>query len=132
MIESVVFNEAGLVPAIAQDAATGQVLMVAWMNEEALRETVATGRAVYFSRSRQRLWRKGEESGHVQHVKELRLDCDGDVLLLSVEQVGGIACHTGRQHCFFRKLDDSGEWRDCEPVLKSPDAIYNKSKPDTE
>lgn len=128
MIESVVFNEAGLVPAIAQDEETGQVLMVAWMNEEALRETVATGRAVYFSRSRQRLWRKGEESGHVQRVKELRLDCDGDVLLLSVEQVGGIACHTGRQHCFYRKLGDSGEWIDCEPVLKSPDVIYNKPK----
>lgn len=127
MIESVVFNEAGLVPAIAQDEKTGQVLMVAWMNEEALRETVATGRAVYFSRSRQRLWRKGEESGHVQHVKELRLDCDGDVLLLSVEQVGGIACHTGRQHCFYRRLNDSGEWVDCEPVLKSPDVIYSKS-----
>ena len=126
MIESVVFNEAGLVPAIAQDEQTGQVLMVAWMNEEALRETVATGRAVYFSRSRQRLWRKGEESGHVQHVKELRLDCDGDVLLLSVEQVGGIACHTGRQHCFYRRLDDNGEWIDCEPVLKSPDEIYDK------
>ena len=127
MIESVVFNEAGLVPAIAQDEKTGQVLMVAWMNEAALRETVATGRAVYFSRSRQRLWRKGEESGHVQHVKELRLDCDGDVLLLSVEQVGGIACHTGRQHCFYRRLNDSGEWVDCEPVLKSPDVIYSKS-----
>ncbi len=126
MIESVVFNEAGLVPAIAQDEQTGQVLMVAWMNEEALRETVATGRAVYFSRSRQRLWRKGEESGHVQHVKELRLDCDGDVLLLSVEQVGGIACHTGRQHCFYRRLDDNAEWIDCEPVLKSPDEIYDK------
>ena len=126
MIESVVFNEAGLVPAIAQDEKTGQVLMVAWMNEEALRETVATGRVVYFSRSRQRLWRKGEESGHVQHVKELRLDCDGDVLLLSVEQVGGIACHTGRQHCFYRRLNDDGEWIDCEPVLKSPDEIYDK------
>ncbi len=132
MIESVVFNETGLVPAIAQDEKTGQVLMVAWMNEDALRETVATGRAVYFSRSRQRLWRKGEESGHVQHVKELRLDCDGDVLLLRVEQVGGIACHTGRQHCFYRKLDDSGEWLDCEPVLKSPDKIYGKLKTDPE
>lgn len=132
MIESVVFNEAGLVPAIAQDEKTGQVLMVAWMNEEALRETVATGRAVYFSRSRQRLWRKGEESGHVQHVKELRLDCDGDVLLLNVEQVGGIACHTGRQHCFYRRLNDNGEWIDCEPVLKSPDAIYGKSNADPE
>ena len=132
MIESVVFNEAGLVPAIAQDEKTGQVLMVAWMNEEALRETVATGRAVYFSRSRQRLWRKGEESGHVQRVKELRLDCDGDVLLLSVEQVGGIACHTGRQHCFYRRLNDSGEWLDCEPILKSPDDIYSKSNSDLE
>lgn len=132
MIESVVFNEAGLVPAIAQDEKTGQVLMVAWMNEEALRETVATGRAVYFSRSRQRLWRKGEESGHVQRVKELRLDCDGDVLLLSVEQVGGIACHTGRQHCFYRRLNDSGEWLDCEPILKSPDVIYSKSNSDLE
>lgn len=124
MIESVVFNEAGLVPAIAQDAATGEVLMVAWMNAEALDETVATGRAVYFSRSRQRLWRKGEESGHVQHVKELRLDCDGDVLLLRVEQVGGIACHTGRQHCFYRKLDDNGLWQECEPIIKTPDQIY--------
>ena len=128
MIESVVFNEAGLVPAIAQDENTGQVLMVAWMNEEALRETVASGRAVYYSRSRQRLWRKGEESGHVQRVKELRLDCDGDVLLLSVEQVGGIACHTGRQHCFYRRLNESGNWVDSEPVIKSPDVIYNKPK----
>lgn len=132
MIESVVFNESGLVPAIAQDETTGQVLMVAWMNEEALRETVATGRAVYFSRSRQRLWRKGEESGHFQNVKELRLDCDGDVLLLSVEQVGGIACHTGREHCFFRKLNDRGEWLDCEPVLKAPDAIYTRLKTEPE
>lgn len=98
--------------------------MVAWMNAEALDETVATGRAVYFSRSRQRLWRKGEESGHVQHVKELRLDCDGDVLLLKVEQVGGIACHTGRQHCFYRKLDDNGLWQECEPIIKTPDQIY--------
>ena len=126
MIESVVFNDSGLVPAIAQDADSGLVLMFAWMNEEALRETVATGRAVYYSRSRQRLWRKGEESGHVQHVKALRLDCDGDVLLLSVEQVGGIACHTGRQHCFYRKLDETGSWQECEPVLKSPELIYDK------
>lgn len=126
MIESVVFNDSGLVPAIAQDADSGQVLMFAWMNDEALRETVATGRAVYYSRSRQRLWRKGEESGHVQHVKAIRLDCDGDVLLLSVEQMGGIACHTGREHCFYRTLDESGSWQDCEPVLKSPDLIYDK------
>lgn len=129
MIESVVFNEQGLVPAIAQDASTGVVLMVAWMNEEALRETASTRRAVYFSRSRQRLWRKGEDSGHVQHVKDIRLDCDGDVLLLKVEQVGGIACHTGREHCFYRQLDENGQWRECEPVIRSPDDIYGgKSK----
>lgn len=127
MIEAVSFDEAGLVPVIAQDASTGQVLMVAWMNEEALLETVASKKAVYFSRSRQRLWRKGEESGHVQIVKDIRLDCDGDVLLLRVEQVGGIACHTGREHCFFRQLDESGQWQDCEPVLKSPEEIYQRS-----
>lgn len=126
MIESVVFNDSGLVPVIAQDADSGQVLMFAWMNEEALRETVASGRAVYYSRSRQRLWRKGEESGHVQWVRELRLDCDGDVLLMSVEQIGGIACHTGREHCFYRQLDESGNWQECEPVIKSPDLIYDK------
>lgn len=120
------FNESGLVPAIAQDAASGQVLMVAWMNREALSETVDTGRAVYFSRSRQRLWRKGEESGHVQSVREIRLDCDGDVVLLSVEQIGGIACHTGRAHCFYRKLDEHGNWQISEPVLKSPEAIYRQ------
>lgn len=123
MFESVVFNEAGLVPAIAQDAATGDVLMVAWMNRDALQETADTGRAVYFSRSRQRLWRKGESSGHVQRVCELRLDCDGDVILMKVEQMGGIACHTGRRHCFWRKLED-GAWQTVEPVLKSPEAIY--------
>ncbi|NND89946.1 MAG: phosphoribosyl-AMP cyclohydrolase [Granulosicoccus sp.] len=126
MIESVVFNDAGLIPAIAQDSQTGQVLMVAWMNEEALRETIAKGQAVYFSRSRQRLWRKGEESGHIQLVREIRLDCDGDVLLLAVEQIGGIACHTGRAHCFFRKLDDDGQWQECEPVLKPPEKIYGE------
>jgi phosphoribosyl-AMP cyclohydrolase len=128
MITSVVFDELGLVPVIAQDSRTGQVLMVAWMNEEALRETVDTGRAVYFSRSRQKLWRKGEQSGHVQEIKEIRLDCDGDVLLLSVEQVGGIACHTGHAHCFYRKLDENGQWCENEPVLKSPDAIYGSSE----
>jgi len=124
MIDSLVFNEAGLIPAIAQDADTGQVLMVAWMNAEAVQETVSTGRAVYFSRSRQRLWRKGEESGHVQNIREIRLDCDSDVLLLFVEQVGGIACHTGRTHCFYKKLNNDGVWEDFEPVLKSPDEIY--------
>lgn len=126
MIDALVFNESGLLPAIAQDAATGQILMVAWMNTEAFEETIATGRAVYYSRSRQRLWRKGEESGHVQHVKEVRLDCDGDVILLSVEQKGGIACHTGRAHCFYRKLSDAGKWEDSEPVLKLPEQMYGQ------
>ena len=96
----------GLVPAIAQDAASGRILMLAWMNREALELTAGSGQAVYWSRSRERLWRKGEESGHVQRVREIRLDCDGDVVLLSVEQVGGIACHTGRERCFFRRLED--------------------------
>ena len=126
MIDSVVFDEKGLIPAIAQDAESGKVLMVAWMNSEALSETVSSGRAVYYSRSRQRLWRKGEESGHVQHVKELRLDCDGDVLLLMVEQVGGIACHTGRHNCFYRKLDENGQWYDVEPIIKDPKLIYDQ------
>jgi len=111
MLDAVLFNEAGLVPAIAQDATSKAVLMVAWMNREALLETVETRRAVYFSRSRSRLWRKGEESGHVQLVKDIRLDCDGDVILLQVEQVGGIACHTGREHCFYRQLDENGQWQ---------------------
>lgn len=124
MIDSVEFNDSGLVPAIAQDAESGQVLMVAWMNQEALKETVETGRAVYYSRSRQRLWRKGEESGHVQTIREIRLDCDGDVILLRVEQQGGIACHTGREHCFYRKLDENGQWQISDPVLKSPASIY--------
>jgi len=125
MLDSVVFNEAGLVPAIAQDATSKAVLMVAWMNREALQETVETRRAVYFSRSRSRIWRKGEESGHVQHVKEIRLDCDGDVILMQVEQVGGIACHTGREHCFYQKLDQNGQWQDCEPVIKPASEIYS-------
>ena len=127
MIESVVFNEAGLVPAIAQDASSGKVLMVAWMNRDALQETVASGNAVYFSRSRQRLWRKGEESGHVQKVQEIRLDCDGDVLLLSVEQIGGLACHTGREHCFYRQLDSNGQWVVTDPVVKDPAQIYGQN-----
>ena len=122
-LDDVNFDERGLVPAIAQDAATGRVLMVAWMSREALASTVERGEAVYFSRSRGRLWQKGEESGHVQRVKAVRLDCDGDVILLSVEQAGGIACHTGRERCFFRRLAE-GRWIDDEPVLKAPDAIY--------
>ena len=115
----------GLVPAIAQDAATGRVLMVAWMDREALKRTVQSGEAVYWSRSRKKLWHKGEESGHTQRVKELRLDCDGDVVLLQVEQCGGIACHTGRESCFFSKLEN-GEWVESDAVLKNPDEIYKK------
>ena len=124
-LDALKWNEDGLISAIAQDAQTGRVLMSAWMNRESLQETVATGRAVYWSRSRQRLWRKGEESGHSQIVKSIRADCDGDVLLLSVEQVGGIACHTGRQSCFFLEL--RGErWTPIDTVLKNPEDIYTK------
>ena len=115
----------GLVPAIAQDATNGRVLMVAWMDREALKRTVQSGEAVYWSRSRKKLWRKGEESGHVQRVKEVCLDCDGDVVLLLVEQSGGIACHTGRASCFFNRLQD-GEWVETDAVLKAPEDIYKK------
>ena len=115
----------GLLPAIAQDAESGRVVMVAWMNRDALQETVCTGNAVYWSRSRQRLWRKGEESGHVQKVRSIRTDCDGDVLLLAVEQLGGIACHTGRESCFFLELDGE-RWTPVDPVLKDPRDIYAK------
>jgi phosphoribosyl-AMP cyclohydrolase len=125
-LEQVCWNEHGLVPAIAQEVLTGKVLMVAWMDRAALQETAATGRAVYFSRSRGKLWRKGEESGNVQHVKELRLDCDGDVILLKVTQDGGIACHTGREACFFNRLED-GQWKLVEPVVRDPNLIYKKS-----
>jgi phosphoribosyl-AMP cyclohydrolase len=124
-IEEINWNADGLVPVIAQDAATGHVLMHAWMNAEALRRTADTGEAVYWSRSRRRLWRKGEDSGHVQKVREMRLDCDADVILLAVEQVGGIACHTGREHCFFRRYVD-GNWVVVDPVLKDPALIYRK------
>jgi phosphoribosyl-AMP cyclohydrolase len=122
-LDEVRWDAAGLVPAIAQDATSGRVLMVAWMNREALAETEATGRAVYWSRSRGRLWRKGEESGHSQRVHEIRLDCDGDVVLLAIEQTGGIACHTGRQSCFFSRLE-AGRWVAVDPVLKDPELIY--------
>jgi len=125
-LDDVQWDENGLVPAIAQDASSGRVLMVAWMDRQALAETVQTARAVYWSRSRSRLWRKGEESGHVQSVKEVQLDCDGDVVLLKVDQAGGIACHTGRASCFFRKLE-AGRWVVTEPVLVEPDQIYGKS-----
>ncbi|MCE9632732.1 MAG: phosphoribosyl-AMP cyclohydrolase [Methylophilales bacterium] len=114
----------GLVPVIAQEFGTGKVLMFAWMDRDALKLSVETGEAVYWSRSRKKLWRKGEESGHVQKIKEIRLDCDEDVILLTVEQVGGIACHTGRYHCFFQKLEGT-EWLIDEPVLKNPDEIYH-------
>jgi phosphoribosyl-AMP cyclohydrolase len=126
-LDDVEFDAHGLIPAIAQDAATGQILMVAWMNRESLLETAATGRAVYWSRSRKKIWRKGEESGHVQQVSELRLDCDGDVILLKIEQVGGIACHTGRASCFYRRLDGESSdatWTTVDPVLKDPELIY--------
>lgn len=122
-LDEVRWDDDGLVPAIAQEAGTGAILMVAWMNREALAETAASGRAVYWSRSRGRLWHKGEESGHVQTVRELRLDCDADVVLLEVEQAGGIACHTGRHSCFFRRLKD-GAWETVDPVLKDPESIY--------
>ena len=122
-LDEVCFDERGLVPVIAQDAGSGRILMVAWANREALAETAATAQAVYFSRPRQRLWRKGEESGHRQRVLEVRLDCDGDVVLYRVEQAGGIACHTGRESCFFRRLED-GTWRTVDPVLKDPETIY--------
>lgn len=119
------WDEKGLAPAIAQDAATGRILMVAWMNREALELTAAKGEAVYWSRSRNKLWHKGEESGHVQTVREIRLDCDEDVIVLQVEQQGGIACHTGRESCFYRVLK-SGAWVAVDPVLKDPKDIYKK------
>jgi len=124
-LDAVKWDAQGLVPAIAQDAASNEILMVAWMNREALEETARTLRGVYWSRSRNRLWRKGEESGHVQNVSEIRLDCDNDVVLLKIEQVGGIACHTGRRSCFFQKLEN-GHWVATTPVLKTPDEIYRK------
>jgi phosphoribosyl-AMP cyclohydrolase len=124
-LDKVKWDANGLVPAIAQEALTGKVLMFAWMNRAALEQTVASGEAVYWSRSRRKLWHKGEESGHVQKVRELRLDCDEDVILLSVEQVGGIACHTGRHNCFFQKFTD-GRWVVTDPVIKDPKDIYQK------
>ena len=122
-LDQVAWTAEGLVPVIAQEASTGKVLMFARMNRESLSLTQETGNAVYWSRSRNKLWRKGEESGHVQKVKEIRLDCDNDVLLLSVEQQGDIACHTGRHSCFFHRLDEDN-WQVVEPVLKEPGQIY--------
>jgi len=122
-LEKIKWAGNGLVPAIAQDALSGRVLTLAWMNRDALARTVETGEAHYWSRSRSKLWRKGEQSGHVQKVRTLRLDCDEDVILLEVEQEGGIACHTGRESCFFRRLEN-GEWVETDPVLKNPQEIY--------
>lgn len=124
-LDEVRFGADGLVTVVAQDARSRRVLMVAWANREALAETAASRQAVYWSRSRGRLWRKGEESGHRQRVAEIRLDCDGDVVMYAVEQDGGIACHTGRESCFFRRLDD-GRWQAVDPVLKDPELIYRK------
>ncbi|MBX3627595.1 MAG: phosphoribosyl-AMP cyclohydrolase [Rhizobacter sp.] len=125
-LDAIKWDADGLVPVIAQEATTQDVLMFAFMNREAVQETVKRGEAVYWSRSRKRLWHKGEESGHLQKVHEMRLDCDNDVLLLKVTQLGhepGIACHTGRHSCFFQKLED-GVWKAVEPVLKDPESIY--------
>ena len=124
-LDEIRWDEHGLVPVIAQDYKTGKVLMFAWMNREALQLTDATKQAVYFSRSRNKLWRKGEESGHTQKVHEVRVDCDEDVVLLKVEQVGGIACHTGRNSCFFKKLEN-GNWVIDQPIVKNPEDIYKR------
>jgi len=126
-LDKIKWAQDGLVPAVAQEAGSGRVLTVAWMNRDALDKTAQTGEAHYWSRSRRKLWRKGEESGHVQKVKSIRLDCDEDVVLLEVEQAGGIACHTGRHSCFFQKLD-GGKWVVTDPVLKDPAEIYKSPK----
>ncbi|HYW04739.1 MAG TPA: phosphoribosyl-AMP cyclohydrolase [Gammaproteobacteria bacterium] len=126
-LDEVAWSDDGLVAAVAQDAASGRVLTLAWMNRDALAETVRRGEAVYWSRSRRRMWRKGETSGHVQKVREIRLDCDGDAVLLRVEQAGGIACHTGRESCFYRRLEAAG-WREVDPVLRDPEDIYGPNR----
>lgn len=123
-LDELAWDKDGLIPAIAQDAETNDVLMFAWMNRDALARTVETGEAIYFSRSRGRLWHKGEESGHTQKIREIRIDCDNDVVLLKIEQVGGIACHTGRRSCFFQKYLADGRWEAVDPVLKDPKEIY--------
>ena len=127
-LDEVSWTDDGLVPVIAQDVASGKVLMFAWMNRESLQLSIKEGRAIYWSRSRKKLWRKGEESGHVQVIKDIRLDCDNDVILLAVEQVGGIACHTGRERCFYKQLQggdtDAARWVEVEPVVKDPSTIY--------
>ncbi len=123
VLDAVQWNDQGLAPAIAQDWRSGEVLMMAWMNRDALAATIERGEAVYWSRSRGALWHKGESSGHFQQVHAIQLDCDGDTLLLRVDQQGGIACHTGRRHCFFRSLS-GGDWQETEPVLRDPGEIY--------
>jgi len=126
-LDAIKWDDRGLVPAIAQDAETNEILMVAWMNVESLELSMREGRAIYWSRSRQKLWRKGEESGNVQLLREMRLDCDADVILLKVEQIGSVACHTGRRSCFYRKLDDNSlTWETVEQVLKDPNEMYAK------
>jgi len=124
-LEQIKWDKDGLVPAIAQDFKTGRILMMAWMNREALQLTIAEKRAIYWSRSRNKLWRKGEESGHVQTLHELRTDCDKDVILMQVEQLGGIACHTGRESCFYLRQEDQ-QWQPTDPVIKDPNSIYKK------
>jgi phosphoribosyl-AMP cyclohydrolase len=124
-LDKVNWAQDGLVPAVTQDAKSGRVLTVAWMNREALKQTVATGEVHYWSRSRKKLWHKGEESGHVQKVKSVSLDCDEDVILVAIEQIGGIACHTGRESCFFSRLENN-TWIAVDPVLKDPKQIYGK------
>jgi phosphoribosyl-AMP cyclohydrolase len=124
-LDEVPWNGDGLIPVVTQEISSGRVLAVAWMNRDALRQTVERKEAIYWSRSRKKLWRKGEDSGHVQRLVELRLDCDADAVLLKVEQAGGIACHTGRESCFFRKLEN-GKWVTVDPVLKDPALIYKK------
>ena len=122
-LDDIKWDEDGLVPAIAQETGTGNILMMAWMNRESLDLSVKEGRAIYWSRSRNKLWRKGEESGHVQTIKDIRLDCDNDVVLLEVEQIGGIACHTGRHNCFYKQLQNE-KWVEVEAVIKDPGEIY--------
>jgi phosphoribosyl-AMP cyclohydrolase len=123
LAQDIKWNEQGLVPVITQDWQTGEVLMLAWMNREALQQTLVEGRVIYWSRSRAKLWRKGEESGHIQHLKELRIDCDADTVLVKVEQVGGIACHTGRRSCFYQRLENGG-WSVTDAVIRQPADIY--------
>jgi phosphoribosyl-AMP cyclohydrolase len=127
LLDDVKFDPNGLIPAIAQDDTTGEILMMAWMNRESLEETVRTSRAVYFSRSRKKIWRKGEESGNVQEVKSVHIDCDADVILLRITQIGGAACHTGHRSCFFREVvDDGNAYKEKDDVMFDPKAVYKK------